>query len=91
MSPDRLSLLEEEAISIDDDVMRLETHEMHLDPIRDGVVVRVMPKAIDIEVAPILPVEAHERVLVEEGANTAGVVVRGVQNGGILSQIDPEQ
>src|SRR5271166_4573915 len=63
--------------------------EVHLDAMSLGVVEGVMAEACQLEVAVELAVDAREQVEVEAGSDAGHIIVGGVEDAGILHQVDP--
>src|SRR5262249_18124161 len=66
-------------------------HEIHLNPARTGVVDRMVPELIEVEIRSKVPIDAGEQVEVERGRHTLAVVVSPVQLGRVLLKVRPEQ
>ena len=64
--------------------------EMHLDAVALGIVEGVMAEACEIEVAVELAIDAREQVEIELRRDAGGVVIGGVEDAGVLHQVDAD-
>ena len=85
----RLSRLEIEAAADDDDGLRFEADQMHLDAALGCVPSRIVGKAVQPEVTLQLAIDAREQIQVERGGHLLSIVVGGKQGSNVLGEVDP--
>src|SRR5439155_15844126 len=72
------------------DRLSASAHEMHLDAAPLAVVERPMAERVDIEVRQELAIDAREQIEVELGGHARGIVIGGIENVGVLDEIDTD-
>jgi len=85
---DRLSRLEIEALTVDDDGLRDKTDQMHFDAAGGSVPSRVVGKAIQSEVAIQFAIDARKQIQVERSGDLLPIVVGGKQSSNVLCEVD---
>ena len=88
---DGLALAEAEFRARDADHLVLQADQVHLDAAFRGVVKGVVAKGVKRESPPQLPIDAGQQVHVERRGDALGVVVGGVEDTGVLLEVDADQ
>ena len=85
----RLPRCEFEASAADDDGLRLEADQMHLDAALGCVPPHIVGKTVQPEVTLQLAIDAREQIQVERGGHLLPVVVGGKQGSNVPGEVDP--
>jgi osmoprotectant transport system permease protein len=88
---DRFPFRDCETFAADTHTLIGSADEMHLDTARRGIVKRVVPEAIEAEIAVQLAIDARQQIEVEGRRYACAVVVRGVQDRRVLLEIGAQQ
>src|SRR5262249_20661035 len=63
---------------------------MHLDAVALAIVERAVAKVFELEIAVELAIDARKQIEIELRGQAGGVIVSGVEDAGVLHQVDPD-
>src|SRR5262249_56409337 len=73
-----------------DDVLRRQAFEVHLDAMLRAVVERLVAEAVEIEIGAELAVDAAQQVEIEGGGDAGRIVIGGLEHPLVLDEIDAD-
>ena len=69
----------------------LQADQIHLDPLRYGIIRRVMGESVQIEIRAQFAIGAGQQIFVEGGGHAGRIVISGMQQGRVLHQVNADQ